>query len=335
MNYQSYSHLLKGIKKVLDKGREDVFYTVNDILIKTYWEIGRQIVEYEQEGRKRAEYGETLLKKLSTDLKSRYGHGFSISNLQYMRLLYQKYQTLSGESEKHGSHIPSGRLSWSHYVELLVIDDDMERSFYEKQCTQEKWSVRELRRQISSGLFYRLALNKDKKGVIRLAHKGQHIKSAEDIVKDPYILEFLGLPNMYSEKDLEQKLTTHLQMFLLELGKDFLFVGRQYRITLGNTHYYVDLVLYHRILKCFVLIDLKIGKATPADVGQMNMYLNYFKEEEKSENEPVGIILSAHKDSIEAKYALGSISNNLFISKYKLYLPDKKQLEKKLKELLN
>lgn len=324
-----YNLLIDEIGKLLAKARKKVFRTINTVLLRTYWEIGKRIVEFEQKGGIRAEYGSRLLIKLSKDLKAKYGKGFSRSNLQYMRLLYLKYpkcQTVSG------------KLTWSHYVELLSVSDDTARSFYEKQCIKEGWSVRELRRQVDSMLFERIALSKDKKGVLELAKKGHIIKKEEDIVKDPYVLEFLGIPEkyQYTERELEERIIDNLQMFLLELGKGFAFVARQYRITLGNSHFYVDLVFYHTILKCYVLIDLKVGKITHHDIGQMNLYLNYFKTEESREgdNPPVGIILGAEKDDILVEYALGGISNKLFVSKYKLYLPDKKQLRKRLIHLL-
>jgi len=325
----NYSSLILDIGTLLDSARKKVFYEVNIALIQIYWEIGKKIVEYEQKGNEKAEYGSKLLDTLSKDLKEKYGKGFSRSNLQYIRLLYIKYpkcQTVSG------------KLTWSHYVELLTIDDNLARNFYEKQSINENWSVRELKRQINSALFHRIAFSKDKQGVLELSKNGQLSQKPEDLIKDPYVLEFLRIPENYnySEKELEQKIIDNLQMFLLELGKGFTFVGRQYRITLNNEHFYVDLVFYHRILKCFVLIDLKIGKANHLDVGQMNMYLNYFKKEENTsdDNAPIGIILYAEKDDILVEFALGSISNNLFVSKYKLYLPDKKELEEKLKNLL-
>ena len=241
-------------------------------------------------------------------------------------LKFPKFQTLSG------------KLSWSHYAELLSVEDDLACQFYKKQSINENWSVRELKRQINSALFQRIALSRDKKGVLELSKKGNIIQKHQDIIRDPYVLEFLQIPEnyKYSEKELEQKIIDNLQMFLLELGRGFTFVKRQHRITLDNTNYYVDLVFYHRILKCFVLIDLKIGKLSHNDIGQMNMYLNYFREEENTEkdNEPIGIILSAEKDRLLIKYALGGISNKLFVSKYKLYLPNKKELENKLKNVL-
>ncbi len=328
-NIKNYANLLDSIGTLLESARKQVARTINNILVQTYWEIGKRIVEYEQKGGNRADYGDKLLIKLSKDLTNRYGKGFSRSNLQYMRLLYvkyPKYQTVSG------------KLSWSHYVELLSVSDDLARSFYEKQCISENWSVRELRRQINSMLFERIALSKDKKGVLKLSKKGQVIEKEEDIIKDPYVLEFLGIPEnyRYNEKELEQKIIDNLQLFLLELGKGFAFVSRQYRITLDNNHFYVDLVFYHTILKCYVLIDLKVGKITHQDIGQMNMYLNYFNKEVKSEtdNPAVGIVLGAEKDNILVEYALGGITNKLFVSRYKLYLPEKKELSEKLKYLL-
>ncbi len=262
-------------------------------------------------------------------MKLQSGNGFSRRNILDMRRFYQyyqKWQTVSAE------------LSWSHYVELLGVDDALERSFYENQCVNEKWSVRELSRQMNSALFHRLALSKNKQEVIELSRTGQFIEKHEDIIKDPYILEFLEIPESYkyTEKELEQKLIDNLQMFLLELGRGFTFVARQKKISLGNNHYYVDLVFYHRILKCFVLIDLKIGKATHQDIGQMNLYLNYFKNEENTseENEPIGIVLSAYKNEVDVEFALGGIINKLFVSKYKLYLPNKKELEDKLKKIM-
>jgi len=325
----NYGHLVESIGNLLESARKQVVRTIDDVLVRTYWESGQKIVEYEQNGEVRADYGEALLKRLSMDLSLKYGQGFSRSNLQYMRLLYIKYpkcQTLSG------------KLSWSHYVELLSLSSDLARSFYEKQSLKENWSVRELKRQINSMLFERIALSKDKKGVLKLAKEGQTIDREEDIVKDPYVLEFLDIPTkyQYTEKKLEQKIIDNLQMFLLELGKGFAFVARQKKITLNNTHYFVDLVFYHTILKCYVLVDLKVGKITHQDIGQMNMYLNYFKTEENigGSNPPIGIVLGAEKDNILVEYALGGITNKLFVSRYKLYLPDKQQLRRKLLILL-
>ncbi len=327
--HKKYNLLINSIGELLEKSRAQVVQTIDTILVRTYWEVGKRIVDYEQKGGEKAEYGSELLSRLSKDLKLKYGKGFSKSNVYLMRLVYLKYpkfQTLSG------------KLSWSHYVELLSVSDDLGRSFYEKQCIKENWSVRELKRQTNSMLFERIALSKDKKSVLELARKGQIIEKPRDAIKEPYILEFLNLPEnyRYNEKQLEQKIIDNLQMFLLELGKGFAFVARQYRITLDNTHFYVDLVFYHTILKCFVLIDLKVGKVAHQDIGQMNMYLNYFRAEEKADNDkpPIGIVLGAKKDNILVKYALGRISNKLFVSRYKLYLPEREELEQRLKFLL-
>ncbi len=325
----NYKELLENIGNVFSQARQNAVQSVNRELVKAYWETGRHIVEYEQNGSIKAEYGKSLLENISRDLKIQYGKGFSRSNLTYMRLFYIKFPICETASRK---------LSWSHYFELLKISDDLARGFYEKQCINENWSVRELKRNVDSALFQRLALSRDKEGVLDLSKKGHIANKPEDLVKDPYILEFLNIPQSYklSEKHLEQKIIDNLQTFLMELGKGFTFVSRQYRITLANTHYYVDLVFYHRILKCFVLIDLKINEVKHHDIGQMNMYLNYFKTEENvaDDNEPVGIILSADKDDILVEYATGGLSNKLFVSKYQLYLPDRKLLEDRLKMLL-
>ena len=227
-------------------------------------------------------------------------------------------------------------LSWSHYVELLKVSEDLSRSFYEKQCIREGWSLRELRRQMNSMLFERIALSKDKKGVLELSKKGQVVVKAQDAIKDPYILEFLGLDesHTYSETEMEDMLISKLKEFILELGKDFLFVDRQKRITLGNRHYYIDLVFYHRILRCFVLIDLKLGELNHADTGQMNLYLNYYKQNEvkEGEHEPIGLILCASKNQALAKYIL--TEPHLFASEYKLRLPSETALKEELKKLL-
>ena len=324
-----YSSLISNIGLLLEQGKKQAYQSINSILVKTYWEIGKQIIVYEQEGKEKAEYGSSLLNNLSKDLKLRYGKGFNIRNIYLMRKFYLLFENLQTVSAK---------LSWSHYVELVGIEDELARRFYEKQSENENWSIRELKRQINSALFHRIALSKDKKEVLNLSKKGQIIEIPEDILKDPYILEFLNIPenHKYSEKDIEEKIIDNLQAFLLELGKGFTFIGRQHRISFGGNHYYIDLVFYHRILKCFVLIDLKIGEVNHSDIGQMNMYLNYFKSEEMSQedNEPIGIILSAEKNNFLVKYALGGISNKLFVSKYQLYLPDKKELENRLREIL-
>jgi predicted nuclease of restriction endonuclease-like (RecB) superfamily len=328
-NIKPYNDLINQIGDLLAKGREQAGRAVNTILVQTYWQIGRHIVEFEQGGKEKAEYGTFLFEQLSKDLSKHYGKGFSRSNLLYMRKLFLHFPK---------SETLSNVLSWSHYFEILRSDNEIEISFYLKQCQIENWSVRELKRQMKSMLFHRLALSKDKKGILELSTQGQEILKATDILKDPYVLEFLNIPqqNLYLESELEEKLISNLQHFLLELGKGFTFEKRQYRISISGKHFFVDLVFYHRILKCFVLIDLKRGEVTHQDVGQMNLYLNYFKKEVNSEddNQPIGIVLGANKDHILVEYATENITNQLFISKYQLYLPDKKQLQAELEKLL-
>lgn len=326
----TYNALLRDIGDTLESGRTRAYQAVNVALVQTYWNIGRHIVEYEQQGNEKAEYGSHLFDRLARDLREQHGEMFSRSSLIYIRKLYLLYPI--GESLIH-------QLTWTHYIELLKIGDPLERGFYEKQTVLERWSVRELKRQKKTALFQRLALGRDKEGILRLASEGHFPASPADLVRDPYILEFLGLPeqHQHSESELENLLINKLQQFLLELGKGFAFVGRQYRITLDNRHYRVDLVFYHRILKCFVLIDLKTDRLDHGDVGQMNMYLNYFRKEENmpDDNEPVGIILTAEKDSVLAEYALGGLANQIFVSKYQLYLPAKRELEAQLRAVLD
>jgi predicted nuclease of restriction endonuclease-like (RecB) superfamily len=326
---QTYSRLIDTIGSTLAEGRQKAVTQINTTLIETNWNIGRHIVEFEQNGSERAEYGSQILATLSKDLTVKYGKGFSRSNLFQCRQIYlqfPKIQTLSG------------KLSWSHYCEILKADSDLEISFYIKQCETENWSVRELKRQMKSMLFHRLALSIDKKGVLELSQKGQVVTTPSDVVKDPYVLEFLDLPQkqVYLESDLEEALISNLQSFLLELGRGFAFVGRQYRINIGGRQFKVDLVFYHRILKCFVLIDLKRGEIDHQDIGQMNLYLNYFKKEEAAEDdkEPIGIVLGAYKDHILMEYATENISNQLFVSRYQLYLPKREELERELQKLL-
>ncbi|SEO22050.1 YhcG family protein [Mucilaginibacter sp. OK283] len=325
-----YKKLIGQISSTYQQGQLKAIHAVNINLLETYWQIGQYIVEFEQGGAERAKYGKSLINKLADDLFNIHGKGFSRSNLIYMRLLYLGYPI----SEK-----PSHLLSWSHYVELLKIDDKLERSFYEQQSIIEKWSIPELRRQKKASLFLRLAIAKDKDAILQLAKQGQAISRPNDIIRDPYILDFLKIPepHQYTESELERRIIEHLQHFLLELGKGFAFIGRQYRITLGNRHHYVDLVFYHRILKCFVLIDLKKEEAGYEDIGQMNMYLGYFENEENTEgdNPPIGIVLAKQKDDLLIQYAMHNISSQLFVSKYQLYLPDREELRAIIEEQLN
>ncbi|MBP1675769.1 MAG: hypothetical protein H6Q20_328 [Bacteroidetes bacterium] len=325
----NYHELVELISETYIKGQNSAAIAVNQHLVETYWNIGQYIVEFEQNGKLKAEYGKALIDNLSKDLSQKLGKGFSRSNLIYMRLFYTEFSI----SEK-ASHL----LSWSHYVELLKISDKIERNFYLLQTIHEKWSIPELKRQKKTSLFLRLAASKDKEGILELSKQGLIVQKPSDIIREPYILDFLQIPEPYhlNESELESLLISNLQQFLLELGKGFAFVGRQYRITLGNRPHYIDLVFYHRILKCFVLIDLKKEEAGYEDVGQMNMYLGYFENEENTEgdNPPIGIVLAKEKDELMVKYAMHNISSQLFVSKYQLYLPDKKTLESKLIEIL-
>ncbi len=326
----NYRELLHNIGSALTRARENALRAINTELVKANWEIGRYIVEFEQHGKEKADYGSALLANLARDLKLQFGKGFSKSNIYLCRQFYLKYpifQTLSG------------KLNWSHYAELLTVSDDLARGFYEKQAGNENWSFREMKRQIDSSLFQRLALSKDKKGVVALSEKGQELTTPKDAIKDPYIFEFLELPkeHIVKERGLEKKLVDNLQKFLLELGKGFSFVARQFKITIDNEHYFIDLVFYHRILKCFVLVDLKTRKVKHQDIGQMNLYLNYFGEEENTDgdNEPIGIIIAADKHEFLVKYATGGLSNKIFVSKYQSYLPDQKVLEDKVKAIMD
>lgn len=328
--YQSdIEKLTNEIRSLVDSSKREIYKNVNNQILLTYWKIGNRILAIENEKAFDNQSSRFLISELSKELTRQLGKGYNRSNLTYMRLFSLHYP--DGVTLSH-------QLSWSHFVELLKIDDELERKFYENQSIREKWSVRELRRQKDSALFQRLALSKNKKGIINLSQHGQIIESHSDIIKDPYILEFLGLPEQerYTEKQLEKRIIENLQTFLLELGKGFAFIGSQYRITLNNTHFYVDLVFYHRILKCFILIDLKIGEAKHQHIGQMNMYLNYFQKEENmsDDHEPIGIILVAAKDEIMVEYATGGLSSKVFVSKYQTYLPDKDLLEEKVRDLM-
>ena len=312
------------IRELLENARKNVAQQVNTQLLTTYWNIGRIIVEYEQQNQIRADYGKQTLRELSKELTREFGKGFSRSNLQNMRafyLAYEKCQTVSG------------KLSWSHYCELLSITDENKRSFYEKESINSGWSVRELKRQIDSSLYERLLLSSgdaNKEKVLSLAQKGIEINQPADIIRDPYVFEFLGVPENKPilESDLENALVVQIEKFFWELGRGFMFVGTQQRVTLNNTHYYVDMVFYNKILRAYVLIELKTKKLTPEAAGQLNMYLNYYAAEvnDPDDNPPIGIILCTEKDSIAAEYALGGLSNNIFASRYVLYMPDKEQL---------
>jgi len=316
-----YQNLVSQISETYSNGYRRAVAAVNSNMVETYWKIGEHIVEFEQGGKIKAEYGKALLPNLSKDLTRSIGKGFSLSNLKRMRQMYALYPI--------GAELPH-QLSWTHFVELLKINDPLERSFYEKQTIIENWSTTDLIRQKKSSLYLRLAASKDKDGILLLAKQGQVVTQPTDIIREPCVLEFLKIPEPYhlSETDLETRLIDHLEHFLLELGKGFAFIGRQYRIPVGNRNHYVDLVFYHRILKCFVLIDLKKEEAGYEDVGQMNMYLGYFENEENTEgdNPPIGIVLAKEKDDLLVQYAMHNISSQLFVNKYQLYLPNKDEL---------
>lgn len=324
--------LIKDIKKVVETSRKRINREINNQLLLTYWQIGKMIIEKEESG---TNTSRQLILELSKELTRELGRGFSRSNLFNMRQFYSNYPNVQ---------TVSGHLGWSHICELLSIEDKDKRSFYEKEIYHSKWSVRELKRQINSSLFERLLLSKgdiNKKVVIDLAKKGQIIEKASDLIKEPYVLEFLGIPEnkpFLLEKELEQKLIRYIEDFLLELGKGFMFVGSQQRVTIGNKHDYVDMVFYNKILRAYVLIDLKMNKLKSSYVGQMNSYLNYYKREinESIDNDPIGIILCTDKEEIVAEYALGGITNQIFASRYTYYLPNKEELisqvERALKE---
>lgn len=329
-NSAGFEKMISDIEAMVNTSKNELATSINKVMTVTYWSIGKYIVEFEQEGNAKAEYGKNLLSTISKELTLRLGKGYSRPNLNNMRKFYLKYSNCQTVSDK---------LSWSHICELIKIDDELERSFYEKECVVENWNVRTLRRQMDSALFLRLASSRDKEGILKLAQNGIECQSPEDIVKSTYTLEFLNIPEQekYSENDLEQKIIDNLQKFLLELGKGFTFVKRQYPLTINNVHYHVDLVFYHRILKCFVLIDLKKNSVQHEDIGQMNMYMGYFAIEENmpDDNPPIGIILSKNKDELLVEYATYGMDSNLFVSKYELYLPNRKELEKLVKDILD
>ena len=316
--------MIQEIKELISGARQRVAVQVNTELLSTYWNVGRIIVEHEQNSQERAAYGKQTLKALSKELTKEFGKGFSVSNIQFMRRFYQTYQIQQTVSVK---------LSWSHYCELLTISDDNKRSFYEKEAINSGWSIREMKRQIATSLYERLLLSDgkaNKEKVLALAEKGIEMAQPADMIKDPYVFEFLGLPENkpLMESDLEKALVEQIEKFLLELGRGFMFVGTQQRVTLNNTHYYVDMVFYNKILRAYVLIELKTVKLMPEAVGQLNMYLNYYAAEvnDEHDNPPIGIILCTDKDSVAAEYALGGLANNIFASRYVSYIPNKEQL---------
>lgn len=328
------NNLFNQIESIISENKNKMAYQINTTLVNTYFNIGKIIVENEQNGTIRAEYGKDILKNLSKKLTTKFGTGFSRSNLQNMRIFYTKYKNCQPLASN---------LSWSHYCYLIYIEDNNERSFYEKECINSKWSKRELKRQIDSALFQRILLSEgktNKEKVLELSKKGHIINNPTDILKEPYVFEFLGIKENKPllESNLEKNLINHLSSFLMELGKGFMYVGNQMRITLdNNTHYYIDLVLYNKILRSYVLIDLKIDDMKPEYVGQMNMYVNYYNKEIKDDfdNETIGIILCKGRKSITMEYALGGLSNNIFTSTYTYYIPNKEELIAEIEKVLN
>ena len=353
--------LFQQVVELLQNARHQVLRTVNSTMVCTYFEIGRMIVEEEQSGKDRAEYGKQILKELSEKLTSEFGKGFSTDNLENMRKFYLAYSisesltrilqitnspSLMTNSEsvkleeiqttKTQSLISFFKLTWTHYVFLMRIEDEKERRFYEIESEKYNWSVRELKRQYDSALYTRLVLSRDKEGVLKLSEQGQIIEKPKDIIKDPYILEFLGLTELhqYSESELEEEIINKLENFLLELGHGFTFVARQKRITFDDKHFRIDLVFYNRILKSFVLIDLKIGELKHQDLGQMQMYVNYYDREKRleDENKTIGIVLCQNKSNLVVEYTLPENNEQIFASKYKTVLPSKEDLIKLISE---
>ena len=330
---KNIAELLKEIKGIISSARYNSIKAVNTEMLKAYFEIGRRIVEEEQKGKQRAEYGKKLLETISKELTREFGKGFRLTAIKNMRLFYNSYK-----DEIRQSVTDELGLTWTHYCELIKIKDKNKRKYFEKYAQQENLNVKNLKRQIYSLHYERLLMSKNKKSLIKKESRRLVPQKANDIIKDPYVLEFLGLEEKkeYTEKKLESKILNDLQKFLLELGQGFSFVARQKRVTKDNDHFYIDLLFYNIYLKCYVIIELKVGKFKHEHIGQMNFYLNYVKNElnTKKDNEPVGIILCTEKDNVQVKYALAGLSNKLFVSKYKLYLPSKEELEREVKRLL-
>lgn len=323
-----YQKILGDITQAVEHARLAAVRTVNSTITSTYWQIGRRIVDYEQAGERRATYGEALLGRLSVDLSTRFGRGFSPRNLAQMRAFYLAWpilQTLSAKSDE-----PAFSLPWSHYVRLLAVKRSEARAFYEAEAFRGGWTARQLERQIASQFFERAALSRDKAAMLTRGEAATPVDamSPQELVRDPYILEFLDLKDEYSESDLEAALIQHLESFLLELGSDFAFIGRQRRLRIGDQWFRVDLLFFHRRLRCLVVIDLKLGEFSHADAGQMHMYLNYAREHWSlaDENPPVGLILCTQKDEAVAKYALEGLPNQVLAAEYRATLPDEQLL---------
>lgn len=326
-NKNSFQKIYEQVRQILIEGRNRSWQAINSAMLKTYWSVGKTIVENEQFGESRAEYGKKLIEELSGRLQKEFGKGFDRSNLWNIRKFYLSYPKLDAAPRE---------LTWTHHRLLLKIKNPQARLFYEKETIHSCWSTRELDRQIGSLLFERLSLSRDKKGLKALAKKGHEIQKPQDLVKDPYILEFTGIPqdSKFLESELEKALIEKLKTFLLELGKGFAFMGHQQRITLEGQHFYIDLVLYNRLTKSFVLLDLKVGHLTHQDLGQMQMYVNYYQREmtKEGENPPIGIVLCADKNESVVKYTLSEDNKQIFASKYQLYLPTEEELAKEIQQ---
>lgn len=329
------NQLFGKVAELLNEARKSIVRNVNQTIVLTYFEIGKLIVEEEQEGKERAAYGKSVLKDLSQKLTVEFGKGYSVYNLERMRNFYLVFKSRIAEAGKSASLMRNSEsifnLSWTHYLQLIKIENDEERNFYEIEATNNNWSVRELERQYDSSLYERLVLSRDKEGVKELSKKGQVVIKPIDTIKEPYVLDFLGLEekDKYTESDLETAIINKLEHFLTELGKGFLFVGRQQRITIEDEHFYVDLVFYNRLLQCFVLIDLKIGKLKHQDLGQMQMYVNYYDEFKKTneENLTIGIVLCKQKNETLVKITLPKENQQIFAGKYQTVLPSKEELK--------
>jgi predicted nuclease of restriction endonuclease-like (RecB) superfamily len=344
---KSDNQLFGKIAGLLNEARKFIVKNVNQTIVLTYFEIGKLIVEEEQEGKERAEYGKSVLKELSQKLTGEFGKGYSVYNLERMRNFYLVFRDRIAETEKSASLMRKSdeeksaspmretespfNLSWTHYLQLIKIENEEERKFYEIEAVNNNWSVRELERQYDSSLYERLVLSRDKEGIKELSRKGQVVTKPIDTIKEPYVLDFLGLEekDKYTESDLETAIINKLEHFLTELGKGFLFVGRQQRITIEDEHFYVDLVFYNRLLQCFVLIDLKIGKLKHQDLGQMQMYVNYYDEfkKTKEENLTIGIVLCKQKNETLVRITLPKENQQIFASKYQTVLPSKEELK--------
>ncbi len=339
ISVSSIDGLYDRVSSHINNAKQGVQKSIDHEMTRAYWYIGREIVEFEQSGQERAEYGKAVLKQLSAKLLKRYKKGFSVSTLQVARKFYLEYHINSDDQKQQTLSVKSSKinpkLSWSHYVELMTISRIEARKFYQIEAVKNNWSVRELQRQTASLLYDRLAKSKDKEGLLRLANEGHEINSSEDAIKEPVVLEFLGIPESTKlvESDLEQALINNLQHFLLELGSGFAFVARQKRLTIDEDHFYADLVFYHTKLKCYLIIDLKTQKLSHADLGQMQLYVNYFDLEIKSsdDNPTIGLILCTQKSDRMVKYLLGDKAKQIFASKYQLHLPTEEELEAELK----